>query len=94
MTRLKKIETAVKGLPPKDLAVFRKWFTHFDAKGWDREAKNGARRGRLGRLTAEVLRWRETLNSAYRRMSKDEPREHEAREWADDTSRDIADAPR
>ncbi len=35
MNKLKEIETTVTSLSKTDLAVFRKWFTEFDAEIWD-----------------------------------------------------------
>ncbi len=35
MNKLKEIETTVTSLSKTDFAVFRKWFTEFDAEIWD-----------------------------------------------------------
>lgn len=59
MTTVAEISGAVKRLPRKDLAKFRKWFAAFDAAQWDREFEADVAAGRLDDLAKEVLRdWR------------------------------------
>ena len=40
MSTVHAIESAVRRLPPNDLAAFRAWFAEYDAEVWDRELKN------------------------------------------------------
>jgi hypothetical protein len=37
MSKIEKIESAVKGLSADELSVFRAWFAEFDADAWDRQ---------------------------------------------------------
>jgi hypothetical protein len=56
MTTVTQITGAVKRLPEKDLARFRKWFAEYDAAVWDRQLKQDAAAGRLDALADEALR--------------------------------------
>ena len=59
MTTVAQISGAVKQLPRKDLAKFRKWFAEYDAERWDREFEADVTAGRLDAVAREVLRdWR------------------------------------
>ncbi len=49
------IETAVKKLPPSDLAEFRRWFTEFDSSYWDTQIETDANSGKLDALADEAL---------------------------------------
>jgi hypothetical protein len=44
---LDELETAVKGLPEKDLAAFAQWFEEFLADAWDRRIEADIKAGRL-----------------------------------------------
>jgi len=56
MATVKQITSAVKRLPKKDLARFRKWFVEYDAAEWDRQIEQDAAAGRLDALAREALR--------------------------------------
>ena len=56
MTTVEQITGAVKRLPKKDLARFRKWFADYDAILWDRQLEQDAAAGRLDGLAREALR--------------------------------------
>ena len=55
MGNVKSIEQAVQGLPPEELAEFRRWFAEFDAAVWDRQIDADATAGKLEQLGAEAL---------------------------------------
>jgi hypothetical protein len=56
MTTVADITGAVKRLPKKDLARFRKWFAEYDAVEWDRQLESDAGAGRLDALIQEAER--------------------------------------
>jgi len=56
MTTVAEITGAVKRLPEKDLARFRKWFVGYDAAAWDRQLEADVAAGRLDALASEALR--------------------------------------
>jgi hypothetical protein len=56
MTTVADIRGAVKRLPKKDLARFRKWFAEYDAAVWDRQLKADALAGKLDALVREAQR--------------------------------------
>ena len=56
MTTVEQITGAVKRLPKKDLARFRKWFAEYDATIWDRQLEQDAGAGRLDKFAREALR--------------------------------------
>ena len=56
MTTVTEISGAVRRLPKRELAKFRKWFAKFDAAAWDREFEDDAAAGRLDALAREALR--------------------------------------
>lgn len=56
MTTVDEITGAVKRLPKRDLARFRKWFADYDAAVWDRRLEQDAASGRLDVLAREALR--------------------------------------
>lgn len=49
------IELAVQNLPPTDLAEFRRWFSEFDSKQWDKQIEIDAASGKLDALANEAL---------------------------------------
>ena len=55
MTRLAKIEEAVRQLASEDLAQFREWFQEFDANAWDQQCEEDALSGKLDALGMEAL---------------------------------------
>ena len=55
MTKVKKLESEVRELSPKELADFRKWFVEYDAAAWDAEIAADAANGRLNELADEAL---------------------------------------
>jgi hypothetical protein len=56
MTSVAEISGAVRRLPKRELAKFRKWFATFDAALWDREFEDDVATGRLDALAREALR--------------------------------------
>jgi len=56
MTTVAEITGAVKRLPKRDLARFRKWFVEYDAAVWDRQLKADIDSGRLDALVREAER--------------------------------------
>ena len=56
MTTVAEITGAVRRLPKRELARFRKWFAEFDAAAWDREFEEDVAAGRLDALAREALR--------------------------------------
>ena len=56
MTSVADITGAVKRLPKKDLARFRKWFAEYDAAAWDRQLEVDATAGKLEALVREAQR--------------------------------------
>jgi len=56
MTTVEQITAAVKRLPKKDLARFRRWFAEYDAAVWDRQLGHDAAAGGLDALAREALR--------------------------------------
>jgi hypothetical protein len=56
MATAAEISGAVKRLPKKDLARFRKWFAEYGAAEWDREVEADVQAGRLDALIREAQR--------------------------------------
>jgi hypothetical protein len=56
MTTVAEISGAVRRLPKRELAKFRKWFAEFDAAAWDREFDEDVASARLEALAREALR--------------------------------------
>ena len=56
MTTVAEITGAVRRLPKRDLARFRKWFAEYDAAAWDAEFERDVAAGRLDDLGREALR--------------------------------------
>ena len=56
MTTVNEITGAVKRLPKRDLARFRKWFAEYDAAEWDRQLESDVGAGRLEALFREAQR--------------------------------------
>lgn len=56
MTTVADISGAVKRLPKKDLARFRKWFAEYDAAEWDRQLASDVAAGKLDALVRESQR--------------------------------------
>ena len=56
MATVEQITGAVKRLPKRDLARFRKWFAEYDAAVWDRQLEQDVAAGRLDKLAREALR--------------------------------------
>ena len=52
--RIQTIEKQVKDLDQDDLAVFRDWFSKYDAKIWDQKIKKDARSGKLDKFAREA----------------------------------------
>ncbi len=56
MTTVAEISGAIRRLPKRDLARFRKWFTEYDAAAWDAQFDRDVADGRLDKLAREALR--------------------------------------
>jgi hypothetical protein len=56
MTTVAEIAGAVKRLPKKELARFRRWFVEYDAAAWDKQLESDVAAGKLDELAREVLR--------------------------------------
>ena len=56
MTTVEEITGAVKRLPKKDLARFRKWFAEYNATIWDQQLEEDVAAGRLDRFAREAIR--------------------------------------
>jgi hypothetical protein len=56
MTTVAQISGAVRRLPKRDLAKFRKWFVEYDAAAWDQQIAQDVADGRLDRLAREALK--------------------------------------
>ena len=56
MTTVADISVAVKRLPKRELARFRKWFADYDAAVWDRQLATDAQTGKLDALVREAQR--------------------------------------
>ena len=56
MTTVAQISGAVKRLPRKELAKFRKWFAEYDAAIWDRQIEADSKTGKLDVLIREARR--------------------------------------
>jgi hypothetical protein len=56
MTTVAQISGAVRRLPKRDLAKFRKWFVEYDAAAWDQEFAQDVADGRLDRFAREALK--------------------------------------
>ena len=56
MTTVNEITGAVKRLPKRELARFRKWFAEYDAAEWDRQLGSDVDAGRLDALVRGARR--------------------------------------
>jgi hypothetical protein len=56
MTTVAEISGAVRRLPKRELARFRKWFAEYDAAVWDEQLERDVAAGRLEKLADEALR--------------------------------------
>jgi hypothetical protein len=54
MSDVKAIEDAVRSLPPKELAEFRRWFAEFDHAAWDAQLQEDLAGGKLDALLSEA----------------------------------------
>ena len=52
MSDVKALENAVKALPLRDLAEFRRWFAEFDLAAWDEKVEGDLAAGRRDALLA------------------------------------------
>ena len=55
MSTIQEIETAVSRLSRQELAVFRDWFSEFDASAWDRQFEADVHAGHLDVLADEAI---------------------------------------
>lgn len=56
MTTVSEITGAVRQLPKRELARFRKWFAEYDAAAWDQQLDRDVNAGRLEKLAREAER--------------------------------------
>jgi hypothetical protein len=56
MTTVEQISGAVRRLPKKELARFRKWFAEYDAAVWDRQLADDVEAGRLDVFARQALK--------------------------------------
>lgn len=56
MTTVSEITGAVRQLPRRELARFRKWFAEYDAAAWDQQLDRDVTAGRLDKLAREAER--------------------------------------
>jgi hypothetical protein len=56
MTKVQQLEKQIAELTPEELAVFRKWFSDFDAEMWDRQIEADVQAGKLDALARRALR--------------------------------------
>jgi len=56
MTTVADISGAVKRLPKRELARFRKWFAEYDAAVWDRRLAGDTQAGKLDAMIREAQR--------------------------------------
>jgi hypothetical protein len=54
MSDVKAIESAVRSLPPKELAEFRRWFAEYDSAAWDAQIEQDLAGGKLNSLVSEA----------------------------------------
>lgn len=54
MSDVKAIESAVRSLPPKELAEFRRWFAEFDNAAWDAQIEENLAGGKLNSFLSEA----------------------------------------
>ena len=54
MPEVKAIEDAVKALPARDLAEFRRWFAEFEFAVWDNQIETDSAAGKVQRLLDEA----------------------------------------
>jgi len=55
MSKVKDLESQIKGLSAEELAAFRQWFASFDAEVWDRQFDADVAAGKLDGLAARAL---------------------------------------
>jgi hypothetical protein len=55
MSRVERVEEAVKALDADELAQFRAWFAEYDWAVWDQQLERDVRGGRLNDLADEAL---------------------------------------
>jgi hypothetical protein len=56
MTTVSEISGAVRQLPKRELARFRKWFAEYDAAAWDQQLARDVVAGRLDKFAREAER--------------------------------------
>jgi len=55
MSQVEMLEQTVKQLGSGELAIFRPWFTEFDAAEWDRQIEMDSETGKLDRLAQSAI---------------------------------------
>jgi hypothetical protein len=54
MGKIEHIEHEIASLTPEELAIFRRWYSAFDADAWDHQIEADAGAGKLDALVAEA----------------------------------------
>ena len=67
MPDVKALEDAVRSLPPKKLAEFRRWFAEFDDAAWDSPLEEDLSYGKLDSFLAEAYAAKVGARSGARR---------------------------
>lgn len=55
MTKIQRLERAIKELTPDELAAFRKWFQEYDSEVWDEQIEQDAATGKLDKFAEKAL---------------------------------------
>jgi hypothetical protein len=55
MTKIQRLERAIKELTPDELAAFRKWFQEYDSEVWDEQTEQDVAAGKLDKLAEKAL---------------------------------------
>jgi hypothetical protein len=53
---IQELESAISRLNPQELEEFSEWFEVFDAKRWDAQFEEDARKGKMDSLADQALR--------------------------------------
>jgi len=55
MTKIQRLERAIRELAPDELAAFRKWFQEYDSQVWDEQIERDGVAGKLDTLAEKAL---------------------------------------
>ncbi len=56
MTKVQELERQVRRLSGEELSEFRRWYSGFDARAWDRQFESDVKAGKLDALAEKALR--------------------------------------